>query len=73
MVDGGNAAWEALKLPMASGITAVLNAPNDSYLRPYDRKNKAEIEKAMNDYLTWEVALVEQIKKAGGIEFKKYA
>lgn len=73
IVDGGNAAWEALKLPMASGITAVLNAPNDSYLRPYDRKNKAEIEKAMNDYLSWEVALVEQIKKAGGIAFKKFA
>jgi rhodanese-related sulfurtransferase len=73
VVDGGTKAWVASGLPLASGITAVLSPPNDSYLRPYDRKNKAEIEKAMNDYLTWEVALVEQIKKAGGIRFKSYA
>jgi len=72
VVDGGTRAWQASDLPMASGITAVLSEPDDSYLRPYDRQNKAEIEKAMNDYLSWEVALVEQIKKAGGIQFKHY-
>lgn len=72
LVDGGNSAWEAAGLPMQSGMTAVLSEPNDSYLRPYDRTNKAEIEKAMNDYLSWEVALVEQIKKSGGISFRHF-
>ena len=72
VIDGGTAAWEAAGFEMQSGMTAVLSEPDDSYLRPYDRSNKAEIEKAMNDYLTWEVALVEQIKKAGGIEFQHY-
>lgn len=72
VIDGGTAAWKAAGLPMQSGMTAVLSEPNDSYLRPYDRTNKAEIEKAMNDYLSWEVALVEQIKKAGGISFRHY-
>jgi len=72
VIDGGTAAWTATGLPMQSGMTAVLSEPNDSYLRPYDRTSKAEIEKAMNDYLTWEVALVEQIKKSGGISFRHY-
>ena len=72
VIEGGTAAWKVANLPMQSGMTAVLSEPNDSYLRPYDRTNKAEIEKAMNDYLTWEVALVEQIKKAGGISFKHF-
>lgn len=71
-IEGGTAAWKVAGLPMQSGMTALLSEPDDSYLRPYDRTNKAEIEKAMNDYLTWEVALVEQIKKAGGISFKHF-
>lgn len=72
VVDGGTAAWKAAGLPMQSGMTAVLSEPDDSYLRPYDRSNKAEIEQAMNEYLEWEIALVEQIKKAGGIDFRHY-
>lgn len=72
LIEGGTEAWKAAGLPIQSGMTAVLSEPNDSYLRPYDRTNKAEIEKAMNDYLTWEVALVEQIKKAGGISFRHF-
>ena len=72
VIEGGTAAWKVAGLPMQSGMTAVLSEPDDSYLRPYDRTDKAEIEKAMNDYLTWEVALVEQIKKAGGISFKHF-
>ncbi len=72
VIDGGTAAWKAAGLALQSGMTAVLSEPDDSYLRPYDRSNKAEIEKAMNDYLTWEVALVEQIKKAGGLQFRHY-
>lgn len=72
LLDGGRAAWAAAGLPMQSGMTAVLSEPQDTYLRPYDRSNRAEIEKAMNDYLTWEIALVEQIKKAGGLSFRHY-
>ncbi|GHD48403.1 thiosulfate sulfurtransferase [Thalassobaculum fulvum] len=72
LLDGGSAAWEAAGLPLQSGMTAVLSEPQDTYLRPYDRTNRAEIEKAMNDYLTWEIALVEQIKKAGGLSFRHY-
>ncbi|MEQ9333581.1 rhodanese-like domain-containing protein [Thalassobaculum sp.] len=72
LLEGGADAWAAAGLPMQSGMTAVLSEPQDTYLRPYDRKNRAEIEKAMNDYLTWEIALVEQIKKAGGLSFRHF-
>lgn len=72
LLEGGRGAWEAAGLPMQSGMTAVLSEPQDTYLRPYDRSNRAEVEKAMNDYLTWEIALVEQIKKAGGLSFRHF-
>jgi rhodanese-related sulfurtransferase len=73
LLEGGRAGWAAAGLAMQSGMTALLSEPSDAYLRPYDRTNRAEIEKAMNDYLDWEVALVEQIKKAGGLAFRRYA
>jgi rhodanese-related sulfurtransferase len=73
VLDAGRAGWSAAGLAMQSGMTAVLSLPQDTYLRPYDRSNRAEIEKAMNDYLNWEVALVEQIKKAGGLSFRRFA
>lgn len=72
LLEGGRAAWAAAGLAMQSGMSALLSEPQDTYLRPYDRSNRAEIEKAMNDYLNWEVALVEQIKKAGGLSFRHY-
>ncbi|EDP66253.1 thiosulfate sulfurtransferase [alpha proteobacterium BAL199] len=72
LLEGGRSAWSAAGLAMQSGMTALLSEPQDAYLRPYDRTNRAEIEKAMNAYLDWEVALVEQIKKAGGLAFKHY-
>jgi len=73
LLDAGRAGWSAAGLAMQSGMTAVLSEPQDTYLRPYDRTNRADIEKAMNDYLDWEVALVEQIKKAGGLSFRQFA
>lgn len=72
VLEGGRDGWSAAGLPMQSGMTALLSEPQDAYLRPYDRTNRAEIEKAMNAYLDWEVALVEQIKKAGGLAFRHY-
>ncbi|MBT5264773.1 MAG: thiosulfate sulfurtransferase [Rhodospirillaceae bacterium] len=72
VVTGGNAAWEAAGLTMAAGSGNPLSSPDDVYMRPYDRSSQAEVEKAMNDYLTWEIALVEQIQRPGGISFQSY-
>ncbi len=69
---GGLDAWKAAELPLAAGMGDPLSPTDDVYHRPYDRSNKEEIEKAMNDYLVWEIALVEQIKKPGGVTFKHW-
>ena len=72
IIDGGTQAWEAAGLTMEAGMTSTLSPTDDVYLRAYDRTDQAEIDKAMNDYLTWEIALVAQIAKPGGIAFKVY-
>tara|TARA_B100001123_G_C15295028_1_gene1018852 strand:- start:1464 stop:2408 length:945 start_codon:yes stop_codon:yes gene_type:complete len=72
VVDGGTEAWEKDGLPMEAGMNNLLSAPTDVYLRAYDRQDPQEIEQAMNDYLTWEIGLVEQIARPGGISFKVY-
>ncbi len=72
IVENGTAAWDAAGLPMQGGVTDHLVEPDDVYLRAYDRTDPAEVEKAMNDYLTWEIALVSQIERPGGISFRSY-
>jgi len=42
-------------------------ATDDVYYRPYDRRS--QIEQAMKDYLDWEVALVEQLKREDYLRF----
>jgi rhodanese-related sulfurtransferase len=73
ILDGGTPAWEGAGLAMEAGMSRLLSPTDDVYLRAYDREDPAEVEKAMNDYLTWEIALVEQIAKPGGITFKVFA
>ena len=69
---GGTAAWEAAELPFEAGMTRLLVEPDDVYLRAYDGTDPVEIEKAMNDYLEWEIGLVAQIARPGGVTFRVY-
>ena len=72
VMAGGTASWEDCGFPIEAGMTKILSPTDDVYLRAYDRTEPAQIEKAMNDYLTWEIALVDQIAKPGGVTFKTY-
>jgi rhodanese-related sulfurtransferase len=72
IVEGGTLAWEAADLPMEGGLNNVLSVPNDVYLRAYDREDPIEVENAMNDYLNWELGLVEQIARPGGVTFSVF-
>tara|TARA_R110001599_G_scaffold24455_20_gene88286 strand:- start:5540 stop:7132 length:1593 start_codon:yes stop_codon:yes gene_type:complete len=73
VIDGGSRAWEMAGFPMAAGMGAPLAALDDVFMRPYDKDaGKAEMERRMNAYLSWEVGLVEQIGRAGGISFQSY-
>jgi rhodanese-related sulfurtransferase len=71
-IDGGNAAWVAAGLPTAAGLGDIVSTPTDAYLRAYDRTDPKEVEKAMHAYLDWEIALVAQIARPGGVTFKEF-
>ena len=67
VLAGGTAAWRAAGLPMAEGLENLADEPDDVYLRPYDRD--FGVEGAMRDYLTWELALVDQLAADGDARF----
>ena len=58
---GGNAGWIAAGYPMTAADASFLDAPDDVHVRV----NEAEggMEKAMNDYLTWEIDLVDDVAR----------
>ena len=70
-LSGGTAAWTQAGLPLEPGETTMLEAPEDVWYKPYDRK--AQIEAAMQDYLQWEVALVEQIRRDPDCRFRDFS
>jgi rhodanese-related sulfurtransferase len=68
VLQGGTAAWTSADLPLERGSTHLAAATDDVYYRPYDRQG--QIEQAMQDYLDWEVALVEQLKREPYLTFR---
>ena len=54
----------------AKGGTKMLEPAEDVYYKPYD--GKSQIESAMRDYLEWELALLEQIKRDPDCRFRDY-
>jgi rhodanese-related sulfurtransferase len=63
VLDGGTAAWTAAGFPLEPGTTRMLDDADDVYYLPYDHPDR--VEQAMRDYLTWEVALVDQLAREG--------
>ena len=64
---GGYGAWCLAGLASESGLERTLTTPEDAYHRPYDREQGKE--RAMQDYLDWEVALVDQMKRDDTVRF----
>jgi len=69
-LEGGTAAWRAAGLPLESGETRMLEPPEDVYYKPYD--HRSQVEAAMQDYLQWEVALLEQIRRDPDCRFRDF-
>jgi rhodanese-related sulfurtransferase len=67
VLEGGNAAWRG---PTESGVERATTTRDDVWYKPYDRG--ADYLKHARDYLEWEVALVEQIKRDPTIRFRAY-
>ena len=70
VLEGGNAAWLAAGRPSESGLARATTTLDDVSYKPYD--HAANYEKHARDYLQWEVALVEQIKRDPTIRFRTY-
>jgi rhodanese-related sulfurtransferase len=66
---GGNAAWKAAGLAVTKDNPRLANEPIDVWLKPYERA--VDIEKAMADYLSWEVDLLPRIARDGCADFRR--
>ena len=64
VLDGGNAPWPG---PWEAGHERATTARDDVWYKPYD--HDAGFEQHARDYLAWEVALIEQIKRDPTIRF----
>ena len=67
VLDGGSDAWFAQALPFEAGSQRLTCEADDVWLKPYEQR---DVSQAMQDYLTWEVNLVEQIERDGDARFR---
>jgi rhodanese-related sulfurtransferase len=67
VLEGGNAAWRG---PTESGVERATTARDDVWYKPYD--HTADYLKHAREYLDWEVALVDQIKRDPTIRFRAF-
>jgi rhodanese-related sulfurtransferase len=58
-LEGGTAAWREAGFPLERGATRLATAPDDIRLRA--REQEGGVEDAMRAYLSWEIALAEQM------------
>jgi hypothetical protein len=68
-LDGGNPAWQAAGHPLTAAGARMADEAVDMWLKPYERGN--DTTKAMSDYLSWEVDLLERIARDGTTHFAK--
>ena len=74
VLAGGLDAWRAAGRPVepdSGRMTLATTEPNDVWYKPYDTDE--EVRAKMEEYLVWEVALVEQIARDDTVSFRKYA
>jgi rhodanese-related sulfurtransferase len=70
VLEGGNAGWIASGRPTETGVERATTTRDDVWYKPYD--HASDYKKHARDYLAWEVALVEQVKRDPTIRFRAY-
>ena len=70
-LEGGNAAWAATGHSLTAENPRLADEPIDVWLKPYERG--ARTTAAMNEYLSWEVDLLQQIEQDGTCKFRPLA
>ena len=69
----GNKGWRHADHDMEPGFDRATTEANDVWYKPYDHDDSAEvIEQHMRDYLTWEIALVEQLDRDPTVVFPTF-
>ncbi|MEZ5557050.1 MAG: rhodanese-like domain-containing protein [Pseudomonadales bacterium] len=69
-LEGGTDRWLAEGRMAASGLERTVGPLDDVWYKPYEHRGAQE--QFMRDYLTWEVALVEQIERDGTTRFRAF-
>ena len=67
---GGTSAWQDAGFPIEKGMNRALSTVDDVLYKPYELEGAPE--KAMRQYLDWEVGLVEQIMNDGTVVFSRF-
>ena len=70
VLEGGNAAWIAAGRPVEGGVERATTTRDDVWYKPYD--HASDYKQHARDYLAWEVALVDQVKRDPTIRFRSY-
>jgi len=70
VLEGGNAAWIAAGKPVQGGVERATTTRDDVWYKPYD--HASDYKQHAREYLAWEVALVEQVKRDPTIRFRSY-
>lgn len=72
-LEGGNKSWRHGGHPMTPGFERPTTAPTDVWYKPYDHEDHdGGPEALMRQYLTWEVALVEQLDRDPTVSFPRW-
>jgi len=69
-LEGGTERWIAEGRPLESGLDHTVGAVDDVWYKPYEHRGAPE--QFMRNYLTWEVALVEQLERDGTTRFQRF-
>ena len=69
-LEGGTGRWLAEGREVETGLLGAIGATDDVWYKPYEHRGAHE--RFMRDYLTWEVALPEQIARDGTARFRRY-
>src|SRR5690606_10725789 len=69
-LEGGTAGWIQVGMALEKGESRMADAPDDVAYKAYD--HKTDVERRMQAYLDWEVALVEQIERDDDARFRTF-
>ena len=69
-LEGGTERWLAEGREVHTGLADAVGATDDVWYKPYEHRGAQE--RFMREYLTWEVALPEQVDRDGTARFRRY-